>query len=124
DLGAKSLLVLRFVAGMKALGHRVSVAQVYDQPTPDGLASALSGTLAAQRGDRASKGGRGASPDNGGGIAIVGMAVRTAGAKDLDTFWQNLLDGKEGIEHFKPEELDPETPLEMRSRPNFVAARG
>ena len=38
--------------------------------------------------------------DNPDGIAIIGMAGRFPGAKDVDQFWQNLRDGVESIEFF------------------------
>ncbi|MDE2078736.1 MAG: type I polyketide synthase, partial [Burkholderiales bacterium] len=119
DLGAKSLLVLRFVARMKELGHPVSVAQVYDHPTLQGLADAMGAVNQATPQPR-----RRTATGPTQGIAIVGMAVRTAGSKTLDAFWDNLLNNREGIRHFAPHELDPSVPQEVRSRPNFVAARG
>jgi acyl transferase domain-containing protein/acyl carrier protein len=39
------------------------------------------------------------------GIAIIGMAGRFPGAKNLDEFWQNLRDGVESISSFTDEEL-------------------
>ena len=59
-----------------------------------------------------------------GGIAIVGMAVRTPGARDLDAFWRNLVEQRDCVRRFTPDELDPSVPAELRARPNFVAARG
>ena len=38
-------------------------------------------------------------------IAIVGMAGRFPGAKDVEIFWQNLRDGVESISFFTDEEL-------------------
>ncbi|MBV9788909.1 MAG: acyltransferase domain-containing protein, partial [Chloroflexi bacterium] len=62
------------------------------------------------------------SPDD---IAIVGMAGRFPGAKNLDEFWQNLCQGVESIGHFSDEELievgiDPE---QLRD-PSYVKAKG
>lgn len=39
------------------------------------------------------------------GIAIVGMAGRFPGAKNIESFWQNLRDGVESISFFTDEEL-------------------
>ncbi|MCC3422540.1 MAG: acyltransferase domain-containing protein [Microcoleus sp. PH2017_01_SCD_O_A] len=39
------------------------------------------------------------------GIAIVGMAGRFPGAKNVDEFWQNLRDGVESISFFSEQEL-------------------
>jgi acyl transferase domain-containing protein len=56
-------------------------------------------------------------------IAIVGMAGRFPGAKNLERFWLNLRDGVESITFFSDQELEPtirgRAPLE---NPNFVRA--
>jgi acyl transferase domain-containing protein/acyl carrier protein len=39
------------------------------------------------------------------GIAIIGMAARLPGAKDIATFWENLRAGRETIHGFSDEEL-------------------
>ncbi|WP_165949705.1 type I polyketide synthase [Micromonospora sp. KC207] len=57
-------------------------------------------------------------------IAIVGMSGRFPGAAGIAEFWQNLLDGKESISFFTPEELaeagvDPQ----LAARPDYVPAR-
>ncbi|MGL4573191.1 MAG: amino acid adenylation domain-containing protein [Burkholderiaceae bacterium] len=121
DIGARSLLVMRFIAKLQSSGvQTVSVADVYDRPTVAGIAGKISGNPAASSNLSA----RGKTHQTSSAIAIVGMATRTAGASNVDEFWQNLLDGKEGIRHFSPNELDPSIPEAIRSRPNFVAARG
>ncbi len=56
-------------------------------------------------------------------IAVIGMACRFPGAPDLDTFWQNLRDGKESITFFTDEEIlaagiDPT----LIQNPNYVKA--
>ncbi|HEY8207242.1 MAG TPA: MupA/Atu3671 family FMN-dependent luciferase-like monooxygenase [Myxococcaceae bacterium] len=59
-------------------------------------------------------------------IAIVGMAGRFPGARDLPAFWRNLREGVESIARFAPEELEPSpfVPPEARSHPDFVLAGG
>lgn len=59
------------------------------------------------------------------GIAIVGMAGRFPGARDLDTFWRNVCQGTESITFFRDDELDPYN-FDARSaqHPAFVKARG
>jgi amino acid adenylation domain-containing protein len=119
DLGARSLLVMRFVTRLKDLGIQgLNVADVYDKPTVAGIAAALAGPVNAPRRQRQAAG----QPTA--GIAIVGMATRTPGARRLDDFWQNLIDGQEGIRQFSLDEIDPSVPASVRSRPNFVAAHG
>ncbi|WP_342477091.1 beta-ketoacyl synthase N-terminal-like domain-containing protein [Paenibacillus sp. FSL H7-0350] len=58
-------------------------------------------------------------------IAVIGMSGRFPSAGDLEEFWSNLVDGKEGISFFDKDELvasgmNPEL-LDM---PNFVGAKG
>jgi len=59
------------------------------------------------------------------GIAIIGMAGRFPGARDLDQFWRNLRDGVESISFFTDEELLQAgiTP-ELLENPGYVKARG
>lgn len=54
-------------------------------------------------------------------IAIVGMAGRFPGAENLDQFWQNLRNGRDGITHFSDEELLARgvTPEEL-AHPDYV----
>ena len=51
-------------------------------------------------------------------IAIIGMAGRFPGAQNVDALWDGLINGRELISHFTPEELD------MPAEPGDVAARG
>ena len=39
------------------------------------------------------------------GIAIIGMAGRFPGAKNIDEFWRNLCNGVESVSFFTDEEL-------------------
>ncbi|MEP6546097.1 MAG: beta-ketoacyl synthase N-terminal-like domain-containing protein, partial [Gammaproteobacteria bacterium] len=58
-----------------------------------------------------------------GGIAIIGMAGRFPGAKNIDQFWRNLCAGVESITRFTDAELEDNFSAEERSAPNFVKAR-
>ena len=60
------------------------------------------------------------------GIAIIGMAGRFPGARTPGELWRNLLDGRETITRFGPDELEPGDAEEMAARadPAYVAARG
>ena len=57
------------------------------------------------------------------GVAIIGMAGRFPGAKNIEEFWQNLCHGVESITILSPEEdraaaIDPT----LRDNPNYVPA--
>ena len=59
------------------------------------------------------------------GIAIIGMAGRFPGAKNVDEFWQNLRDGVESISFFSEEELESLGIHKSVVRdPRYVKARG
>ena len=62
------------------------------------------------------------TPDNSNGIAIVGMAGRFPGAKDVHEFWKNLANGVESISRLKNEDLEIGDAA-LWSQPNFVKAR-
>ena len=57
------------------------------------------------------------------GIAIVGMAGRFPGARNVEEFWRNLRDGVESVSFFTDEELE-EAGIEpaLLNAPNYVKA--
>lgn len=58
------------------------------------------------------------------GIAVIGMAGRFPGAKDIDEFWQNLCDGVEAISFFSDQELDAAgIDPALFNRPEYVRAK-
>ncbi|MFT5701021.1 MAG: acyl transferase domain-containing protein [Desulforhopalus sp.] len=58
------------------------------------------------------------------GIAIIGVTGRFPGAKDVDSFWKNLLNGKESITFFARDELSSQIAKEEKDNPAYVPARG
>jgi amino acid adenylation domain-containing protein len=122
DLGARSLLVLRFLGTIEAAGlSGLGVGDVYDRPTVRGLVAALQTDAPAPAAHTVTAAG---GSGGGAGIAIVGFATRSAGADDVASFWDNLVAGREGIRRFAPHELDASVPEALRNRPDYVAARG
>ena len=63
-------------------------------------------------------------PDD--GIAIIGMAGRFPGARNVRELWRNLVDRRETISHFQPDELELSNRREMAQRGSvdYVCARG
>jgi len=59
-------------------------------------------------------------------IAVIGMACRFPGAKNLNEYWNNLIEGKDTIKHFTDEELSKSeiNYNELRRNPDYVKARG
>ncbi len=56
-------------------------------------------------------------------IAIIGMAGRFPGARDINEFWRNLCAGVESITHFAPGELEIDDAAAVSGMPNYVRAR-
>ncbi len=99
-LGAHSMHVARVHAELKRrFEKRITVAQIFQHPTPRSLAEYFAGgeaSIAVKRKPVAN-----GSRD----IAIVGMSARFAGARNLEEYWRNIRDGVESIRDFSEEEL-------------------
>ena len=99
-LGAHSLHVARVHAELKRrFEKRITVAQIFQHPTPRSLAEYFAGGEASSAVKR--KPVANGSRD----IAIVGMSARFAGARNLEDYWRNIRDGVESIRDFSKEEL-------------------
>jgi amino acid adenylation domain-containing protein len=124
DLGGSSLLVMRVFSALRAAGHKqLSVAMLFADATPRGLAQALADAKAPAAPRVASPSSAPRAGDNE-PIAIVGMAGRFPGARDVEAFWRLLDEGREAIRFFGPDELDASIPAALRSDAQYVPARG
>src|SRR5690349_13729580 len=57
------------------------------------------------------------------GIAIIGMACRFPGARDVNEFWESIRNGVEAISFFTEDELIASgVEPELIARPNYVRA--
>lgn len=56
-------------------------------------------------------------------IAIIGMAGRYPGARNLAEFWRNVCGGSDSISHFDRAELEDFVSAEDRASPSYVPAR-
>lgn len=63
---------------------------------------------------------------NNDGIAVIGMAGRFPGAKNISEFWDNLVNGRETITHFTIEELTGNglNPEILTNNDNYIKSRG
>jgi amino acid adenylation domain-containing protein len=134
DLGGHSLLMVQVHAKLREFFERpeLSVIDLFKYPTVSALAKFLSreeietptAVPAPESLPEAVEPARSeaaAPPET--AIAIIGMAGRFPGCRDLDEFWENLKNGVELISSFSNEELagravDPA----MLDDPNFVKA--
>jgi acyl transferase domain-containing protein len=59
------------------------------------------------------------------GIAIIGMAVRVPGAKNVKEFWHNLTHGIESLSTFSDEDLIESVDIgSIRNESNFAKVGG
>ena len=59
-----------------------------------------------------------------GAVAIVGMAGRFPGARNLAEFWDNLCAGRESITYFSREQLARTLDPALVAHPDYVPAHG
>jgi amino acid adenylation domain-containing protein len=136
DLGGHSLLLVRLQARLRErLDREIAVVDLFRFPTVAALAAHLGGGPAAPAGagagagrgsERAERRARGAAAAQGDGtFAIVGMAARLPGARDVEAFWRNLRGGVESITFLDDEALAAAgvDPAEARA-PGYVRAAG
>jgi len=130
DLGGNSLLAMRMLETLRRARAAAGAGDVpiaattfFRNPTPAALAMAVSGQGEGDRSQLRFARGRDAGHSRE-PIAIIAMAGRFPGAQDVETFWRNLLEGRDTITRFAPEDLDPSIPASERDDPSYVPARG
>lgn len=119
DAGGTSLEAVRLAE---------SLAQKFDQPLSETFVfenasiNAQASYFAGRRRDSSSPSARPAldKPD----FAVIGMSCRLPGADDIDSYWENLLSGKESVSFFSADELSEEVSATARSSEHYVAAKG
>ncbi len=120
ELGGSSLLASRLVAVLKrdgTLPETASPGHLFSHPTPALLAARFESRPGLRQVETAKR--QGSEP-----IAIIAMAGRFPGAKDVEALWAMLREGREGITRFDRATLDPSIPESLRNDPDYVPARG
>jgi amino acid adenylation domain-containing protein len=134
DVGGHSLLLVRLQAAIqREFGHELTLVELFQRTTvaeqADRLAAPAGGSAALERAKarvKRNQGPRalGTNPKDdfpSHAIAIVGMAGRFPGARDLDEFWQNLKSGVESLVPFSDGDLDAAgVAPALRCDPNYV----
>ncbi|MEU5266474.1 amino acid adenylation domain-containing protein [Amycolatopsis sp. NPDC021455] len=90
--GAGSLSLMKFHLRCAEAGYRFTVADLFEHVTLRDLTRHLESGPAA-----AGVSAQGAADEP---VAVVGMAVRLPGARDLAAFWELVVSGRRGIEEF------------------------
>ena len=122
DAGGTSLEALKLAKELeKALGLELSATFVFEQPTIARQSTYFASNTNAQAAVESDQTQPNAEHCE---FAIVGIACRYPGAKNLEEFWANLLAGKETVSFFSDEELSSEIPPEQKANPAYVKAKG
>jgi acyl transferase domain-containing protein/pimeloyl-ACP methyl ester carboxylesterase len=130
EFGGTSLLATRATATLsEALKLEVSVLDLYEFPSAKHLAHGLQhartdGIIHPATPHPPSTSIPPSSQTDDEAIALIGMACHVPGAKTWQDFWSMVLEGREAIRRFHPEELDTSLPQELRAHPHYVTARG
>ena len=125
DVGGHSLTLLRVHAKLRETNADVKIVDLFEYPTVSSLAAQLSAKAGEPDARRPVEQERREPRAAEEGIAIIGMAGRFPGARDLDEFWRNLRDSVESITFFSNEELESEgIPAALVRDDRFVKARG
>ncbi|MCX7748500.1 MAG: amino acid adenylation domain-containing protein [Clostridia bacterium] len=124
DLGGHSLLLAQVRNKIRnVLNKEISMIDLFKYPTVDTLAKFLGGESQAEVSDDCGriKSGKVKSKD----IAVIGLSGRFPGAKDVNEFWENLLNGVESISRFTDEQVLHEgVEPEILKKPGYVKAWG
>ncbi len=122
DCGGNSFSMIRLSARLKKeLGQSVPVTTLFQYPTVRALARFL---------ERGQAPAIDTSPRDGSDlknqtIAIIGMAGRFPGAKNIETFWDNIVNSRESIRFFTREELiERGAEARLLDDRQFVPAKG
>ncbi len=133
DLGGHSLLLVQVHSRLQALfGGGVELIELFEHRTLGALAARLDRRRAERAARSPAPAARAAArrrspagPRGGREVAVIGMAGRFPGARDLDEFWRNLRAGVRSVRRFSDEELRAAgVPRRDRESPGYVPAGG
>ena len=119
DLGGHSLLLTEVHSRIRQSHDSISLVDLFQYPTVASLAGYLSG--GADESAPANSDAREEGPTEREPIAILAMAGRFPGARNVEELWQNLRGGVESIRALSdPELLQAGVSEELIGRPNYV----
>jgi amino acid adenylation domain-containing protein len=123
DLGGNSLLSIQFISRLELLGPRLPIVKLYRYPTIRQCAAILEGRELPRVSTTKNKKQK-ILNNRGTDVAVIGISGRFPGANDVSQLWKNLIEKKNSISEWSIEEIDPSIPVELRSSPDYVKARG
>jgi amino acid adenylation domain-containing protein len=125
DAGGTSLAAIRLVARLRAEhGLHIPLVKVFEHPTLRSFSRHVSESRGAEAAAQAQRTSTPAPPASREPIAVIGMAGRFPGARNVEELWRVVCEGRETTRFFAPEEIDPSLDRRVTSRPDYVPARG
>ena len=125
EAGGSSILAIRLAARLRSsFGIGFPLVRLYQSPTIRSVATFLSKNAQGtgqERGEKRDRPLRDGAPR---AIAIIGMAGRFPGARNVGELWQVLLKGEATSRRFALHELDPSLDPAETSDPSYVPVRG
>ncbi|HLP48374.1 MAG TPA: amino acid adenylation domain-containing protein, partial [Candidatus Kapabacteria bacterium] len=128
DLGGNSLTIIRLNSRLKEVlpdKKDISVVTLFNHPTVSSLVNYLNRNEQDAANELKSLKNKPRSGSTHIEIAVIGMAGRFPGAKNIDEFWNNIKNGVESIRFFTREELKQlEVEADLITNPDYVPAKG
>ncbi|WP_270171065.1 hybrid non-ribosomal peptide synthetase/type I polyketide synthase [Paenibacillus sp. SYP-B4298] len=120
ELGGNSLKMVRLFGQLKgAFSKELTMTTLFRYPTVSALAGYYQDTAPRVEPERPQQ------PTGSKDVAVIGMAVRFPGARDINEFWDNLKEGVESIHFFSDDELRQSgIPEELIQHKRYVKAKG
>ncbi|MBB3257989.1 amino acid adenylation domain-containing protein [Paraburkholderia bannensis] len=120
DLGLRSLDLMRAHAIIvRDVSAGIALVDLFRHPNVDALVTHLRATLSTQQCGAIER----RRTTAGGAIAVIGMAGRFPGARNVAELWANLLAGRDCITHFDVSELEDSFDDDARREERYVKAR-
>jgi amino acid adenylation domain-containing protein len=121
ELGINSLSLVQIQVEIEnKFGIHLKITDFFKFPTISQLAGYILGMQNIPEVPRGSM-----KPEGSAEIAIIGYSGEFPGAKNIDEFWQNLVDNKETITHFTDDELRAwGEDVSLLAQSNYVTSRG
>ncbi len=120
DLGGHSLRLMQVHSELKQkLQIDIPVIDLFRVPTVSALANYITAVKDVTKSGEPTANFRTQAEDT--SIAVIGMAGRFPGARNIEEFWENIKNGVESVSFFSDEELS-DVPDAVRGDPNFVKA--
>lgn len=126
DLGGRSIDAMKLIDRLKQR-YSITIMDLFKYPTIEQLAKKISGKAEEKKDTSVSEKGalQGKNENCQMPIAIIGMAGRFPKSRNVNEFWDNLVQGNECIEHFKKEELlEAGISEEELEDKNYIYAKG